>query len=80
MFRRRVSVLALISFRHIVTFIASDFTLCLEKADMPSCTWYLEQLKAVRVSITFICPLPHSLWISAKLLLLVIRSISLRAS
>ncbi|KIY70713.1 hypothetical protein CYLTODRAFT_370608, partial [Cylindrobasidium torrendii FP15055 ss-10] len=25
---------------------AKDFTLCLEKADMPSCTWYLEQLKA----------------------------------
>jgi coiled-coil-helix-coiled-coil-helix domain-containing protein 2 len=26
----------------------SDFTKCLEKADLPSCTWYLEQLKAVR--------------------------------
>jgi hypothetical protein len=25
----------------------SDFTKCLEKADLPSCTWYLEQLKAV---------------------------------
>ncbi|KAJ6627877.1 hypothetical protein B0H10DRAFT_1992441 [Mycena sp. CBHHK59/15] len=26
---------------------AKDFTLCLEKADMQSCTYYLEQLKAV---------------------------------
>jgi hypothetical protein len=25
----------------------AEFTKCLEKADMPSCTWYLEQLKAV---------------------------------
>ncbi|KAJ7598921.1 hypothetical protein C8J56DRAFT_1039796 [Mycena floridula] len=24
---------------------AKDFTACLEKADLPSCTWYLEQLK-----------------------------------
>lgn len=26
---------------------SADFTKCLEKADLPSCTWYLEQLKAV---------------------------------
>lgn len=26
-----------------------DFTRCLEKADLPSCTWYLEQLKAVSI-------------------------------
>lgn len=26
---------------------AKDFTQCLEKADFPSCSWYLEQLKAV---------------------------------
>lgn len=26
----------------------AEFTKCLEKADLPSCTWYLEQLKAVR--------------------------------
>ena len=25
----------------------AEFTKCLEKADLPSCTWYLEQLKAV---------------------------------
>lgn len=29
-----------------------DFTLCLEKADLPSCTYYLEQLKAVRVLLS----------------------------
>ena len=28
----------------------SDFTKCLEKADMQSCSWYLEQLKAVCLS------------------------------
>lgn len=27
--------------------IYADFTKCLESADLPSCTWYLEQLKAV---------------------------------
>jgi hypothetical protein len=26
----------------------AEFTKCLDKADLPSCTWYLEQLKAVR--------------------------------
>ncbi|THH32932.1 hypothetical protein EUX98_g1233 [Antrodiella citrinella] len=30
---------------------AKDFTRCLEKADLPSCTWYLEQLKAVRAQL-----------------------------
>ncbi|KJA23138.1 hypothetical protein HYPSUDRAFT_40296 [Hypholoma sublateritium FD-334 SS-4] len=29
---------------------AKDFTRCLEKADMPSCTWYLEQLKACQAA------------------------------
>ncbi|KAF7316191.1 Chch domain protein [Mycena indigotica] len=29
---------------------AKDFTLCLEKADMQSCTWYLEQLKACQAA------------------------------
>lgn len=24
--------------------------MCLEKADLPSCTWYLEQLKAVSLN------------------------------
>ena len=33
---------------HHLTIDSSDFTKCLEKADLPSCTWYLEQLKAVR--------------------------------
>lgn len=26
---------------------AKEFSKCLEKADLPSCSWYLEQLKAV---------------------------------
>jgi hypothetical protein len=26
--------------------------MCLEKADMPSCTYYLEQLKAVRLLLS----------------------------
>ena len=26
---------------------AREFSKCLEKADLPSCSWYLEQLKAV---------------------------------
>jgi len=26
---------------------AKDFSKCIEKADLPSCSWYLEQLKAV---------------------------------
>ncbi|KAJ3882863.1 hypothetical protein F5051DRAFT_318871, partial [Lentinula edodes] len=29
---------------------AKDFTQCLEKADLPSCTWYLEQLKACQAA------------------------------
>ncbi|KAF8965055.1 hypothetical protein BDZ97DRAFT_1918498 [Flammula alnicola] len=29
---------------------AKDFTRCLEKADLPSCTWYLEQLKACQAA------------------------------
>jgi len=29
---------------------AKDFTKCLEKADLPSCTWYLEQLKACQAA------------------------------
>ncbi|KAF9467765.1 hypothetical protein BDZ94DRAFT_1280087 [Collybia nuda] len=29
---------------------AKDFTTCLEKADLPSCTWYLEQLKACQAA------------------------------
>ncbi|KAJ7033644.1 hypothetical protein C8F04DRAFT_957392, partial [Mycena alexandri] len=29
---------------------AKDFTLCLEKADMQSCSWYLEQLKACQAA------------------------------
>ncbi|KAJ3767837.1 hypothetical protein FB446DRAFT_695817 [Lentinula raphanica] len=29
---------------------ARDFTQCLEKADLPSCTWYLEQLKACQAA------------------------------
>ncbi|OSX60886.1 hypothetical protein POSPLADRAFT_1146211, partial [Postia placenta MAD-698-R-SB12] len=29
---------------------AKDFTMCLEKADLPSCTWYLEQLKACQAA------------------------------
>ncbi|KAJ7906273.1 hypothetical protein B0H13DRAFT_1619531, partial [Mycena leptocephala] len=29
---------------------AKDFTMCLEKADMPSCTYYLEQLKACQAA------------------------------
>ena len=31
----------------------AEFTKCLEKADLPSCTWYLEQLKAVSILQTF---------------------------
>ena len=30
-----------------------DFTKCLESADFNSCSWYLEQLKAVSMSCTF---------------------------
>lgn len=30
-----------------LTWYPAEFTKCLEKADLPSCTWYLEQLKAV---------------------------------
>ncbi|KAJ6595882.1 hypothetical protein DFH09DRAFT_1244492 [Mycena vulgaris] len=29
---------------------AKDFTMCLEKADMQSCTYYLEQLKACQAA------------------------------
>ncbi|KZV68714.1 hypothetical protein PENSPDRAFT_676363 [Peniophora sp. CONT] len=29
---------------------AKDFTKCLDKADLQSCSWYLEQLKAVSIS------------------------------
>ncbi|EIW55036.1 uncharacterized protein TRAVEDRAFT_131518 [Trametes versicolor FP-101664 SS1] len=29
---------------------AKDFTKCLESADLPSCTWYLEQLKACQAA------------------------------
>ncbi|KAJ7211209.1 hypothetical protein GGX14DRAFT_449471 [Mycena pura] len=29
---------------------AKDFTMCLEKADLPSCTYYLEQLKACQAA------------------------------
>ncbi|KAK1233267.1 hypothetical protein PQX77_003582 [Marasmius sp. AFHP31] len=29
---------------------AKEFTTCLEKADLPSCTWYLEQLKACQAA------------------------------
>jgi len=29
---------------------AKAFTQCLEKADLPSCTWYLEQLKACQAA------------------------------
>ncbi|KAG6329415.1 hypothetical protein ID866_9673 [Astraeus odoratus] len=29
---------------------AKEFTQCLEKADLPSCTWYLEQLKACQAA------------------------------
>ena len=29
---------------------AKDFTKCLDKADLQSCSWYLEQLKAVSAS------------------------------
>lgn len=29
---------------------AKDFTRCLEKADLPSCTWYLDQLKACQAA------------------------------
>ncbi|KAG7094674.1 hypothetical protein E1B28_005494 [Marasmius oreades] len=32
---------------------AKEFTKCLEKADLPSCTWYLEQLKAVSRSLLY---------------------------
>ncbi|KIP07305.1 hypothetical protein PHLGIDRAFT_30085 [Phlebiopsis gigantea 11061_1 CR5-6] len=29
---------------------AKEFTKCLDKADLPSCTWYLEQLKACQAA------------------------------
>ncbi|KAG5637024.1 hypothetical protein H0H81_006059 [Sphagnurus paluster] len=29
---------------------AKDFTKCLEKADLPSCSWYLDQLKACQAA------------------------------
>ncbi|KAA1472554.1 hypothetical protein DENSPDRAFT_838866 [Dentipellis sp. KUC8613] len=29
---------------------AKEFTKCLEKADLPSCTWYLDQLKACQAA------------------------------
>jgi len=29
---------------------AKDFTQCLEKADLPSCQWYLDQLKACQAA------------------------------
>lgn len=37
---------------------AKDFTRCLDKADLQSCSYYLEQLKAVRTglcSLYFVC-------------------------
>lgn len=37
----------------------TEFTQCLEKADLPSCTWYLEQLKAVSLFYS-ICRLHSS--------------------
>lgn len=33
--------------RFLAAYINTEFTKCLEKADLPSCSWYLEQLKAV---------------------------------
>ncbi|KII87634.1 hypothetical protein PLICRDRAFT_111929, partial [Plicaturopsis crispa FD-325 SS-3] len=29
---------------------AKEFTKCLEKADLPSCSWYLDQLKACQAA------------------------------
>ncbi|KAI0266069.1 hypothetical protein BC834DRAFT_824267 [Gloeopeniophorella convolvens] len=29
---------------------AKEFTKCLDKADLPSCSWYLEQLKACQAA------------------------------
>ena len=48
---------------------AKEFSNCLEKADLPSCTWYLEQLKAVSfhfvvhvlvLSVIFVFAVPGS--------------------
>jgi hypothetical protein len=40
-----------------LSFFGADFTLCLEKADMQSCSYYLEQLKAVRTPpLPFLAP------------------------
>jgi coiled-coil-helix-coiled-coil-helix domain-containing protein 2 len=50
----------------------SDFTKCLEKADLPSCTWYLEQLKAVRALALLFCHLSYFRY-SARLPLLLTR-------
>lgn len=32
---------------------AKDFSQCIEKADLQSCSWYLEQLKAVSFALEF---------------------------
>ena len=32
---------------------AKDFSKCIEKADLQSCSWYLEQLKAVSFALEF---------------------------
>ncbi len=34
---------------------AKEFSKCIEKADLPSCSWYLDQLKAVRFHSCDLC-------------------------
>lgn len=40
--------------RVIVIHIVPDFTKCLEKADVQSCSYYLEQLKAVKILFAYL--------------------------
>lgn len=61
---------------------AKEFTQCLEKAPYESCTWYLEQLKAVSFNLCAVhhywqeCTDAPSLVSSARLLLPLTRRLS----
>jgi hypothetical protein len=45
---------------------AKDFSKCIEKADLQSCSWYLEQLKAVSFYLCILCFYSYDLLSSAR--------------
>lgn len=46
---------ALIVFFYALLFVTIDFTKCLEAADVQTCSWFLEQLKAVSPISSDVC-------------------------